>query len=917
MLRFIIKCNPKKLSLCGIEHVKLSSFTPTTTSAAINMGIRSTANVAAPSVDRPAELPRDTVSLKPLQSAASELSALASSHNSTAKASVKVDRFIQRHIAVAMRLVEVAVQVNKASGLPSDWVKPLREEQLRRWSPPKSPSLQAEKEAQSEKAVFSDCEASKAEYSEKDSSSNKSPQLMLVNLLNTYIRYECELEALLSASPATLRLRGKKWLMEAMPYRLDSLERQYILHLISNIMEKREVSLVVASRLLRRRWPNSIADSAGAAHQRFVVRSIFAWIAEIMQKDVLTPQEARAILNNGAFALKSSGTILVGKLAIIAIRDIESLESAEALISVMWSVSSSGVHAPDVFWRKVFLRLTELNRAQKGLSVSTPTSAVHDAATKAGDENGLEKASGPRHPSRRQGAHVFSGLTTRQLYRILAVLKKERWSGEAGEMHELADQALKNIVFEAEALVLFDKDLAINIPKKLVVERLRSISDLSFHEFLELLTIAGDLGVPFHISALRISDIIFVPLTQYLDHHQLLSLLVVVRQTRCYSTSLMSVIAKQIQRRGPFAPYALPLSKAFLRAAVREKTLLGQPSVEAFVEFFFGVCAEACGKIRIMQLAFLGDLVYSLYRSYSPDSFLGLKCKEIIDLFCHQADRLLQLQLASTEAASKLLELTMVMGMRDNPQRYTNVAALLQTRIAASTVEETYLKSDVEFLAAERENGGELLQLPLNEAESKPQDEPPMAVSSPISLWSQMKESELPTIPKAAMNVYHELLYLFEKMVVVRSEVTAKDKERFDVVIGQAGLYNLFLGAHLMQQGHLTTLQHASVRPNSKLPNAFPLPIQRRVHKILMKKLGGFRTVSTKNFSDQDLLHILGQVHCPAEKLDRLLHMIQTSPLVLLKQQREVWLVVEYLASRFGNESQLQKVRRIIQSSSI
>ena len=47
---------------------------------------------------------------------------------------------------------------------------------------------------------------------------------------------------------------------------------------------------------------------------------------------------------------------------------------------------------------------------------------------------------------------MFSGLTTRQIFRLLNILRKQRqWVAHVSLLHELCDQALKNIVFEMEA----------------------------------------------------------------------------------------------------------------------------------------------------------------------------------------------------------------------------------------------------------------------------------------------------------------------------------------------------------------------------------------------------------------------------------------------------------------------------------
>lgn len=849
------------------------------------------------------------------------------------RAPKRLDRHCARHVNITLRLILLASTQYKKAGQKSEWLCQRRREQLAQFNP-----------------VTGDRAAPEAEEGQHDKETDDDATVnprqlpwghVLVNLVNSYIKYEMDLEVQLEANTVPQRLRAKQWQDDVSPYRLDALERQYILHLLCDVIEKREVPLVIATRLLRRRWPRIMMDVSGTAHHRFVVKSIFAWTAEELQKNALTPVDARAVLDNSAFALKSSGSILVGKLAMVAIRDIRERDNPESLISLMWAVSSSGVHAPDLFWRQIFGRLVEINRAQKqgGLSSFAAESGNNPEMMNPlafMDGNGAGGAEADKHlttstmakvsaktssssgRARQTGSHVFSGLTTRQIFRILAVLKKERWSGEAGEMHELADQALKNIVFEAEALVLSDADTRVDISKKVLAERLRSISDLSFQEFLTLLTIAGDLGVPFHISALRVSDILFVPLTRFLDQNQLLSLLLVVRQTRCYSPSLMTVLAEQIRRRGANAPYALPLAKAYLRAVSKEKSLMVQPAVAEFIQYFFGLCAAVADKVRLSEVSTLADIVYALYRCHAPDSSFGLKCKEIVDIFCEQADRLLQLQLASTAVASKLLELTIVMGMRDNAQRYTNTAALLQTRNAASALNDSRFAENMALLAEVDEARQDETGTHMEEDAPKEMQKTTAADSaqgSVISRWTALEEDELPVVPKAALHVYNELIYFFEKMAIVKGDITNTDIEKFKSTFEQTGVYNIFLGAYLMQQAHLSSPRTSTRSANQTAWGTLPVSIQRRVHKIVMVKMGTKDASSKKEFSAEELLHILGQVHCSPEKISKLLHLIEHSPLTLTKHQRDLWNFVKKLTDKFGNKSQQKQVNEFLRSA--
>lgn len=788
------------------------------------------------------------------------------------------DPKIKRYSEVALSLIALAFEQYKEKSTVPSTLSPKRLQQL--------------------------AELQKGGYSfDGSSESSTLPYHRLVNLLSAYIRYECEIESQKTARQVGARLRGVHLEEACAKYRLSPLEMQYVLHVLSDAVEGRTLPLVVGSRLLRRRWPESLLDATGSAYHRFVSKSIFAWIAEDLQKDSISATDARAILNNSAFALKNGASMLVGKLAMVAIRDIEEQQNAETLISLMWSVSSSGVHAPDAFWRRVFLRLVELNRSQSGISVgeSETVDSFVGGRSSHPDEGGNLKegeaspATQRARAKRSHQTHVFSGLTTRQIFRTLGVLKSERWSGAAGEMHELADQALKNIMFEAEALVLSEGEEKTAISKRVVVERLRSIADLSIPDFLSLLTIAGDLGVPFHISALRVSDVLFVPLVRYLDQKQLLAMLLVIRQTRCYSPPLINCMAKQIEQRGTSAPYALPLSKALLRATCREKSLFLEPTVTSFVHFFYSMARETIRKVRASELSTLADVVYSVFRNHTPNSAIGLESKRMIDIIAEQADRLLQLQLCSTQVPSKILELTIVMGMRSELETYVNTASLLQTRNAAERLSDaeslTILDSDLKGEEGASESSG------------KP-------VKPVVAQWSALAESELPQVPRAALYVYNELVYFFEKIAVVRSDVVSKDTEKFESVMDQTGLYNMFLGAFLMQQGHLAQ----PVDHNRSALNTLPLPIQRRIHRFILRKLS-HTSPKAESSGKSETLHTLGQVHCSAEKVDKLIHMILNGPLSLTKSNRDVWIFVSKLADQFGTATQQQRVQEILRKS--
>uniref|UniRef100_A0A0A9WGY9 Putative transporter RBE_0856 n=1 Tax=Lygus hesperus TaxID=30085 RepID=A0A0A9WGY9_LYGHE len=109
----------------------------------------------------------------------------------------------------------------------------------------------------------------------------------------------------------------------------------------------------------------------------------------------------------------------------------------------------------------------------------------------------------------------------------------------------------------------------------------------------------------------------------------------------------------------------------------------------------------------------------------------------------------------------------------------------------------------------------------------------------------------MPRVPKAALNVYTALMQLHDRLDICRAKVNPSDITRLLMTLERAGLYNIFLGAFLMKEAHLTapslgsscnTTTPASSRVRVGQPiHAFPTTlnpvIERVVHEKLMSKL--------------------------------------------------------------------------------
>ncbi|CAG9579218.1 mitochondrial_RNA_binding_protein_-_putative [Leishmania major strain Friedlin] len=765
-----------------------------------------------------------------------------------------------------------------------------------------------------------------------------------VNLTASYIRQQARMEEQAQSPSLATRQRAAYVQRQLRGVRLSGLEKSTLLRKACTLVEERRVPLVVASRLLRFRWPGDLATVACGVRQPYVMDLIRSWATEALQQNELEPRDARALLSNCAFALKSAVrrrtkggaaeplsdiSSFIGALAMKASQDANSPAKAEGLIGLMWSVHLTGCPAPASFWDTMVQRVVSMNEALEGEFASSADAAASENGTPTSAHAlSTSPASSPSTKAPRAG-HFFSTLSTRQLYRFLMVLKLAKWDGNPTVLHRLADQTLRNVAFELEA-ANFDRHVSgdsegeravaaaakpsikpfavvnaaevhlgmvqqkpVRLPKSVVAGRIRQVADLHPDEFLELLHLAGDLGVPFSVSATRMVDELLIPLVPHLNAKQLIVLLQVVRHTRSQSSTLMQVVMDRLVERGAAGAYALPLAKATVKTAAKAPAVFQSLRMDDFVELFTTTCEAQHTLVRAAEVAAMGDILYALSRRYEETSLQGQRIREVVNLLCAQADRLVQLQVASSSIADRLLECTVLLRMRANKMQYPAVQELLASRAVAVDQEERCRQARqeralkyVETLAAGAAEG---------------------AISSPCreSLkWEGLSEGDLPQVAKAALSVYGEFVYIFERMVTVKAVLTAKDFELFAFNIKKAGLYSILQGAQLFQQGHFEAdvpyTTPASQAAAQGLSRTMPAWMDKTVTNAVLAKLSNSR-ISSSDTGD-DFLKVLGHVHCDAAKVDAVIEMMARSPLRRLQRQRPVWLYIAELARRFGSE---------------
>ncbi|KAG5471289.1 hypothetical protein LSCM1_01363 [Leishmania martiniquensis] len=769
-----------------------------------------------------------------------------------------------------------------------------------------------------------------------------------VNLIVSYIRQQARAEEQAQSACAATRQRAAHLQRRLWDLRLSGTEKRALIRKACTLVEERRVPLVVASRLLRYRWPSELSSVAGGDRQPYVMDLVRCWATEELQTNAMDPQGARALLNNCAFALKSvvrrrkateslSGiSSFIGALATTASQDLQSPAKAEGIISLMWSVHSTGCPAPATFWDAMVQRVVSMNEALGGeLATDAGTAPPEDdtstpASALAGPPPPSPAPSSTKAP---RAGHFFSTLSTRQLYRFLKVLKLVKWDGDPTVLHLLADQTLRNVAFELEAANFDDHSSGDSegavaaakrsiepfsfvsaaemrlsspprtlapLPKSVAARRIQQVADLQTHEFLELLQLAGELGVPFGVSATRMADELLIPLVPYLNAKQLILLLQVVRHTRSQSPTLLQAVIDRLVQRGTTAAYALPLAKAALKTAAKAPAVFQNVHLDDFAELFSATCEAQHTLVRAAEVAAMGDLLYTLSRRYEETSPQGQRIREVVNLLCAQVDRLLQLQVTSSSNSDRLLECTVLLRMRANKTQYPAVQELLASRAVAIDREEcrreAHQKQVVKRVDA------------LNTGAAGEQTSHRWADSP---RWEDLSEDDLPQVTRAALSVYSEFVFMFERMVTVKAELAAKEFELFAFTMKKAGLYSILQGAQLFQQGHLES--EALYTPPSSHPAAqrisrtLPSWIDKTVTRAVLAKLSNSRI--SPSDKDDDVLKVLGHVHCDTAKVDSVIAMMARSPLRKLQRQRSVWLYIAELTRRFGSAETKEAMR--------
>ncbi|CAJ1031295.1 hypothetical protein, conserved [Leishmania lindenbergi] len=765
-----------------------------------------------------------------------------------------------------------------------------------------------------------------------------------VSLTAAYIRQQKRMEAQAQSTSFAMRQRAAHLQRRLYALRLSGLEQNALLRKACTLVEERRVPLVVASRLLRFRWPDVLSTVSCGVRQRYVMDLIRSWATEALHKRELEPRDARALLNNCAFALKSAVrrhaknettetrsdiSSFIGALAMTASQDVHSPGKAEGLIALMWSVHLTGCPAPASFWDTMVQRVVSMNEALEGeLANNADTTMSENSAPTSTLTLSPSSSSSPSSAKLPRAGHFFSTLSTRQLYRFLMVLKLVKWDGNPTVLHQLADQTLRNVAFELEA-ANFDRQASSDsgserraaaklsirpfsmvsatevrlgipqqkptqLPKSVVARRIRQVADLQPHEFIELLRLAGELGVPFSVSATRMADELLIPLVPHLNAKQLIVLLQVVRHTRSQSATLLQAVIDRLVERGAASAYALPLSKGALKTAAKAPPVFQSVHMDDFVELFTTICEAQHTLVRAAEVAAMGNILYTLSRRYEETSLPGQRIREVMNLLCAQMDRLLQLQVASSSTSDRLLECTMLLRMRANKVQYPAVQELLASRAVAVDQEERRLD-------ARRERAMKRVD---DLAAGGAEEGAKSAQRGESTRWELLSDEDFPQVAKASLSVYSELVYMFERMVTVKAVLTAKDFELFAFNIKKVGLYSILQGAQLFQQGHLEAsvsyTTPASQAAAQELSRSMPAWIEKTVASAVLAKLSN--SCISSSDADNDVLKVLGHVHCDAAKVDTVIEMMAKSPLRMLQRQRPVWLYIAELARRFGSE---------------
>ncbi|CBH10730.1 hypothetical protein, conserved [Trypanosoma brucei gambiense DAL972] len=752
----------------------------------------------------------------------------------------------------------------------------------------------------------------------------------LLRVLRAYIRSEALLEKLCrSKIPA---VRRHYLVIRARRQRLPVLHRDILLNEVTRVVERREVPLIEVARLLKLRWPAQFTDLSGSRCLSFLKRSLMSWIAELLREGKLAPDGARTVLSQCP-RLFHGHISLMSSIVERALLDVNTIQNPEPIIVLMWSVNEAGTHAPNHFWRRVVGRLAQLNRSlrhrfgdtvqlgkcESGHKGDTAVcSAPGDKGKDCGEtdiKSNNDNKEGNINDTKRNYTvgHVFSGLTTRQLFRVLRVLRKECWCSDVSTVYDFVDKALKNIALEVEAVGSCEATSQKRpMSRQTITQRVKKSADLTPKELLSLLSIAGELGVDFHASLARTSDFLLAPMVHYLDRGQLLQLSFFVRKTHCDSPTLLQSMANEIVRRGVNYPVSLSVSKAVLRTALQKPVLLSQLALTPLVDHVISLCKTYGWYMRASQLLGWAEVLYDLSRRHDPSSSVGVNVRSCVERLAAPLRAMLEVGVVPMTVVSRFIELTVILGMRAKPLQYTQSIKLWEERNAAANARITFAKS---VLNKESDTLIPMAEFPYNAAE--------LEDSGEVGEVTSRSTAEL---CRAARQVYDELIYLFEMQMIMRSPITQKEEDRLNDTFSHVGLYNIVVGARAMWRVHLQPSSFPSAnascvegvvplgsphRISSTPPRALPVWVERRVNAIVEGRIRRANISATS--TDEDVLRLFGQRHCNAAKVRHFMQLLmEESSLVLVKQQRFVWIFTAELARRFGGGQEQQMAQKML-----
>ncbi|ORC84805.1 uncharacterized protein TM35_000411750 [Trypanosoma theileri] len=747
----------------------------------------------------------------------------------------------------------------------------------------------------------------------------------LINAFSKYIRREDELTELCRSKVPSVRRHFLT--IRAQRSHLSTLQRDILLHEISRIVEKREIPPTVAAQLFRSHWPDQMMDVAGSRHHSFLTRSFTAWVTQLLHEKKLTSGEARQILTFSPRVFNGQ-VALVGSLVECALADMNSNSDAEPLIQLMWAVNNAKTHAPHHFWQRAVEMLAKKNRSLRDQVGDAIHSSINTKKKNESVKGKIIKTTTTETTHMPVG-HVFSGLTTRQLFRILRVLKREQWCGDVPTIYDFVDKALKNIVFEAEALsAADDKPHGKPLTRKEIMQRVQKASGLTPLELLSLMHIAGEIGLDIHVSLARVSDYLLAPMVVYLNREQLLLLTTCVRKTRCDSLQLVQAIVDTIVQRGITYPSSIILCKATLRTVMQKTSLLSQLTLAPFMDHIFGLCERYKYGMRASQILDWVELLYALSRRYAPTSSVGIRVRACVESFAAPLRAMLSVGAVPTSLISRVLEHSVILGMRHQPQ-YPLTEKLWEERNAVVNKKNRKSKQAVKEEEEEEDEVSLLDSHDGIETTTRIKEEEDNNHNISTFTTDDVNNSFGGEIARAALEVYEDLIYTYERQMVLRHSLSTEEMNRLRATFHRVGLYNLFVGAFLFKQLHLLpnrTAINISTQFNSETPppQALSAWMEREISSIIDSRLQTMKkslsshtnstenTINTVNTLKYSLLRVFGQRQCDAVKVRRFIQLVRDSPLLLSRQRRSVWEFISLLAQQYGGPEEQAMAQELL-----